>query len=110
MTFKEQVAADIDNVFLNFDEFGEYHDVEGKQVLMIIDNDKLAELKMSQKEKSQILELVEADLLLYARTADLPKSLEPGNLINFDGKVMIIRYSNAAMGITELAIAQNKMY
>ena len=24
MTFKEQVAADIDNVFLNFDEFGEY--------------------------------------------------------------------------------------
>lgn len=109
MTFKEQVEADR-SVFLNFDEFGEYHRIEGKQVLCIVDNDKLAEASLNQKLKGQILELVEADLLVIAKEEDLPKNLSEGNNLRFDNKEMIIRYSSVSMGIVEVALAQNRTY
>ncbi len=37
MNFKEQVAADISAVFLNPDEFGEAHVIDGKSVTCVID-------------------------------------------------------------------------
>lgn len=110
MTFKEQVEADRDNVFLNFDEFGEYHRIEGKKILCIVDDDKLAELNLSQKVKGQLLELVEADIMLIAKAEDLPANLAPGNNIRFDNREMIIGYSSVSMGIAEVALIQNKTY
>lgn len=110
MTLKEQIEADIDLVFLNFDEFAEYHKIEGKQVLCIVDSDKLNEIKLSQKLKSQLLDIVEADLLVIAKAVDLPKNLSPGNNIRFDNKEMIIQYSSVSMGIAEIALVQNKTF
>lgn len=110
MTFKEQIKADRDAVFLNFDEFGEYHYIEGKKVLCVVDNDKLAEANLNQKLKGQILELVEADLLVIAKEEDLPKNLATGNNIRFDNKEMIIKYSSVSMGIAEMALEQNRTY
>ena len=110
MNFKEQVKADIDSVFLNFDEFGEYHVIEGKKVLCIIDDDKLAEINLGKKLGSQMLELVEADILLFAREDNLPENLTPGSQLTFDSKEMIIQHSSVSMGIAELALSQNRMY
>ena len=35
-TFKEQLASDLENTFLNLDEFAEEHDVNGKTVTCIV--------------------------------------------------------------------------
>jgi len=43
--FKEQVANDIYNVFLNLDEFAEEHLIEGKTIPVVIDDDDLTEKK-----------------------------------------------------------------
>lgn len=110
MTFKEQIEADRDAVFLNFDEFGEYHRIEGKKVLCVVDNDKLAEANLTRKMKGQILEMVEADLLVIAKAEDLPPNLATGNNIRYDNKEMIIKYSSVSMGIAEIALAQNKVF
>ena len=102
MSFKEQILGDLDAVFLNLDEFAELHRVEGQEIAVVVDNDQLNQLK-----KGQILGLVEADMLLMGRKSDFPANLEPGRLLNVDGREMIVANSGEDMGLVEVALHQN---
>lgn len=103
MTFKEQLQQDLDAVFLNTDEFGELHRVEGKQLPVVVDNDQLVKLK-----QGQILGLVEADMLLMGKESDFPPDMDPGRLLNVDGKELIVTSSGTDMGLIEVALRQNR--
>lgn len=103
MSFKEQIAADLDSVFLNLNEFAEIHRVEGSKIPVVVDNDQLNKLK-----KGQILGLVEADMLLMGKAADFPANLEPGRRLNVDGRELIISSSGEDMGLVEVALQQNR--
>lgn len=103
MTFKEQIQQDLDTVFLNLDEFAELRRVEGKQIPVVVDNDQLVKLK-----QGQILGLVEADMLLMGKKTDFPADMEPGRLLNVDGREMIVTNSGTDMGLIEVALRQNR--
>ena len=103
MTFKEQIQQDLDTVFLNLDEFAELRRVEGKQIPVAVDNDQLVKLK-----QGQILGLVEADMLLMGNQEDFPADMEPGRLLNVDGREMIVTNSSTDMGLIEVALRQNR--
>lgn len=103
MSFKEQILKDLDAVFFNLDEFAELHRVEGVQIAVVVDNDQLNKLK-----KGQILGLVEADMLLMGRESDFPRDLEPGRLLNVDGREMLVANSGKDMGLVEVALRQNR--
>lgn len=103
MNFKNQLARDIDAVFLNLDDFAEIHRVEGVQIAVVVDNDQLNNLK-----QGQILGLVEADILLMGRETDFPANLEPGRLLNVDGRELIVANSGKDMGLVEVALRQNR--
>ena len=104
MSFKEQIMADLDAVFLNLDEFAELHRVEGKEIAVVMDNDQMNKLK-----KGQILGLIEADILLMGKEADFPAELEPGRMLNLDGREMLIVNSGRDLGLVEVALSQNRM-
>lgn len=103
MSFKEQIQQDLDTVFLNLNEFAELHRVEGAEIAVIMDSDKLNNLK-----QGQILGLVEADVLLMGRASDFPADLEPGRLLNVDGRELIVASSGKDMGLVEVALSQNR--
>lgn len=103
MSFKDQIQRDLDTVFLNVDEFAEYHRVEGARIPVVVDSDKLDKLK-----QGQILGIVEADMLLMGRESDFPRDLDPGRLLNVDGRELIIVKSGKDMGLAEVALRQNK--
>ena len=103
MGFKEQIQKDLDAVFFNLDEFAELHRVEGKQIAVVVDNDQLNKLK-----KGQILGLIEADMLLMGREVDFPADLDPGRLLNVDGRELIVVNSGKDMGLAEVALSQNR--
>lgn len=103
MSFKEQIQKDLDTVFFNLDEFAELHRVEGVQIAVVVDSDRLNKLK-----QGQILGLVEADMLLMGRASDFPKDLEPGRLLNVDGRELIVTDSGHDMGMVEVALRQNR--
>lgn len=104
MIFKELIQKDLDAVFLNLDEFAELHRVEGKQIPVVVDNDQLIKLK-----QGQILGLVEADMLLMGKETDFPDDIEPGRLLNVDGREYIVTNSGKDMGLVEVALSQNRM-
>ena len=103
MSFKDQILKELDAVFLNLDEFAKHHRVEGVQIAVVVDNDQLNKLK-----KGQILGLIEADMLLMGRETDFPPNLEPGRLLNVDGRELIIANSGRDMGLVEVALSQNR--
>lgn len=103
MSFKEQIQKDLDNVFFNLDEFGELHRIEGVEIAVVIDSDQLNKLK-----KGQILGLIEADILIMGRAVDFPDFLEPGRLLNVDGRELIVANSGEDMGLVEVALRQNR--
>ena len=103
MGFKDQILKDLDAVFLNPDEFAEPHRIEGRPAAVIVDDDRLTNLK-----KGQILGLVEADMLILGKESDFPRDLEPGRLLNVDGREMLIMNSGRDMGLVEVALSQSR--
>ena len=66
-SFKEMVANDVRSTFLNLEEFGEEHRVEGKTITAVMDENALKE-----RQGGQELSVAESSLLLYAAVEDLP--------------------------------------
>lgn len=74
------LAADRD-VFLNVDEFGETHTVEGKSIGAVLDDEIFDESK-----HGEAIGLSAADMALYARVEDLPPRRASGEALNVDGR------------------------
>jgi len=99
--FKEQVARDRKDVFINADEFGSAHTIDGIPVDMVIDNDELR-----QRGDRSGLDL--GALLFFARVEDMPWKPSVDRELLFDGKYMYVRTFNEDDGVYEITLAQNR--
>lgn len=100
--FKDMIAKDLRTTFLNLEEYGELHRVEGKEVTIVVDEDALKELAGGQK-----LGIAESSLLFCAAAEDLPDRRPAGEGLNVDGREYIILDWSEDMGLATVALAQN---
>ena len=100
--FTDLVASDRD-IFIDLDFFGENHSIDGVTVKIVIDNDKLEQLKAGMNN-----DIVTSSILFYVRTADIG-SYAPQQIINFDKKISRIDLVQEDMGITTIAISQARV-
>ena len=99
MSFKEVVEDDIIDIFLDDYEFADEHEIGGNLTKAVVDTDNLVRLK-----GSDIIGTTEADMIIFAKTSDLPKILKNGSVLNVDGNEMTITDIRKAMGMTELSL------
>ena len=104
MTLKDEITNDIDNVFLDFEDFAELHLVEGKEILCILDDEAL-----KTRQGSAEIGIDESTLLLFAKVEDLPKR-KKGGLLNVDHKLYMIDDWKVNFGMAEIALHQNVSY
>ncbi len=100
-SFKEMAARDLRTTFLNFEEFGEEHRVEGKAITAVID-----ESALKERQGGQELSVAESSLLLYAAVEDLPARRPAGEGLNVNGREYIINDWSEDMGIATIALGQ----
>ena len=100
--FKNMVEADIKNVFINPDEFGEECRIEGKRVTIVIDNDELKE-----RQGGQDLAVAESGTLFYAYTADLPPRRAAGSNLNINGRECLIDAWSEDDGVSTVVLREN---
>ena len=108
MTFKDTIRKDIKSVFLNFDEFGEIHCLNGKEKLVIIDENELTE----REKKTKIIGNIGGagkglhikQLLFYIAAEDFGKLPSPGNKLNFDNKEYVIADAENEDGIYSISL------
>ena len=98
--FTEMVAADRDDIFLNLDEFGERHRIEGKTITAVLDESKNGE------SGADSIGLAEYDLVVFAKSEDLPKRRPAGESLNVDGREFSIVAWREDCGIAEIQLAQ----
>ena len=107
MSFKDQIKQDLSDIFLNLDEFADLHRIEGKEVPVVIDSDIMA--KLSKIGDNRIHGMDEADMVIMGKAADLPENLDPGRLLNLDGREVIVVTTMSEMGLVQIAVRQNRM-
>lgn len=107
MSFKDQIKQDLSDIFLNLDEFADLHRIEGKEVSVVIDSDIMA--KLSKIGDNRIHGMDEADMVIMGKASDLPENLDPGRLLNLDGREVIIVTTTSEMGLVQIAVRQNRM-
>lgn len=107
MSFKDQIKQDLSDIFLNLDEFADLHLIEGKEVPVVIDSDIMA--KLSKIGDNRIHGMDEADMVIMGKASDLPENLDPGRLLNLDGREVIVVTTTSEMGLVQIAVRQNRM-
>ena len=107
MSFKDQIKQDLSDIFLNLDEFADLHRIEGKEVPVVIDSDIMA--KLSKIGDNRIHGMDEADMVIMGKASDLPEDLDPGRLLNLDGREVIVVTTTSEMGLVQIAVRQNRM-
>lgn len=85
MTFKEILAQDVRNVFLNMGEFAEEHIIDGRPMAVQIDDNELLE---RDKAGTGVHRdgLYKSRILIYVASADFGKRPAIGKLLRLDGE------------------------
>lgn len=96
MNFKEELNADLET-FFNLEEFSEEHNIDGKDVGVIIDNDEL-------KQRTENFGAYDADLLYFVETEKLTKHITTGSIQRFDNKLYEVVDVKDNDGISEIML------
>lgn len=100
-TFKDILERD-SAAFFNEDEFSSKHNIDGKNVDIIIDHDLLKERQAKFAEGTYI-----GDLLFYIQKYDFGYEPAIGEHIKFDGEVKFINDFQEDMGFYTITIGAN---
>lgn len=100
--FKEQAALDR-AVFFNPDEFAEPHQIDGRTLNVIVDEDQLKE--RSKKEYDGISV---GEILYFVKAEDFGERPEEGTPQIFDGRQMYVFDARDNDGMHEIILSQNR--
>lgn len=108
-SFKDVLKSDIKSVFLNFEEFGEEHKINGETVLVIIDENELTE-REKRIRRGVDVELHKKQLLFYVAAEDFGPLPTPGNILNLDGKEYAITEAENEDGIYSINLEATRSW
>lgn len=104
--FKDIVQADRKAIFLNLDEFGDTHTIDGKDMTIIVDNN-----EMLEREKRYAVHdegLTVKQVLIYVSEEDFGPLPAVGRLLKLDNKPFRIADAINEDGIYSIALEANK--
>lgn len=103
MTFREQLARDIRTVFLNPNEFGETHFIDGQEIVCVM-GDGMNAMKGSTADgfaNSSMLGIDEQVRTLYLADSDISPRPVPGQSLAIDGETWTVMPDAGAVTVAE---------
>lgn len=107
MAFKDALQDDLDNVFFNQEEFAELHSYKGNDIPVVVDDEKLTEMKLRSKEDHSD-GLFSASKLIYVKESDVESEPFSGEYVEFDGKDYYIESVQNQNGIYTIILGANE--
>lgn len=105
-SFKEVLQADIDNTFMNLEEFADIHIVDGKEIPVLVDDNEIIERQ--KKMKSNMDGMYVKQKLIYVKASDFGVLPAIGRQIMFDGKRYLITDSTDEQGMYAITMEANR--
>lgn len=111
MTFKEQLAYDNRKVFMNTDEFAEVHNINGRDIPCIIDNNEMVDREKRYQYKRSLYGdgIYLKELLFYVNAKDFGPLPAIGRNMLFDKKSYIVSDAINEGGIYSISLEANKV-
>lgn len=91
------------NLFLNLDDFGSLHTIDGRQLSVVLDTDQL--MKRIRREYDG---LSVGEILYFVKASDYGERPEQGAVQVFDGKIMYVFNCKEDHGMYEIILQQNR--
>ncbi|HAB59394.1 MAG TPA: hypothetical protein DCE48_01545 [Lachnospiraceae bacterium] len=87
MSFKDTVKEDIQNIFFNTDEFASEHILDGTEVVIVVDNDKLSSISATKSNDYDGIfntGLFNSEIVFYINEEYIENEFFVGQLVNLD--------------------------
>ena len=107
LSFKDCIAADIQNVFLNQEEFAGVHTVDGKSMRVILDDDGLQQ-RDAARGGVHTDGLYKSRRLIYLSKKDYGGRPVPGKALNLDGRVWYVASADEDAGLLTIELEANR--
>lgn len=104
--FKAAVAADVAAVFINTQEFGDVHTIDGRAIPCVVDSDLLQERSRGLATPSDGVFVEE--MVVFVATVDLDPPPVIGQWLRFDGQRYCVKNISEAMGVLEITLVANE--
>lgn len=104
MSFKDQVGMDLRRTFLNDMEFAEVREIDGKRMLVVVDDYSLVERGNAEHTDG----LYSAQLLLFVPVAEYGARPKQGKLLTMNGRDYRITKVEEDMGIYTFTLEANR--
>ena len=105
--FKEMLQNDL-TVFFNQDEFAETRLIDGKEMVIVIDDEELAKRKSSASNPTD--GIYNAALLFYVRKSDFDEKPEPGQHIEVEHEIYRVATIEEDAVMYTIALERNGTY
>lgn len=105
MTFKEQLKADVNNVFMNPLEFADLHNINGKQIVTIIDEEASEEYEKLQQYDFD--GLYKVSMIVYLNSDSLEKIPAIKSSLTVDGKKYFVLNTSKPDGMLKIILGVN---
>ncbi len=101
--FKDVVRKDVKNIFLNLEEFGTMHQVGGRELCIIIDENELTEREKKQFGRGRD-GVYKKTLLFYVAAEDFGPLPAPEQVLLLDGRKYLITEAVNEDGIYSISL------
>lgn len=105
--FKKAVAADIKRVFINPFEFADWHNINGGDVLAVVDRDVIRERQPKTAAEYSEGVFIE-EVLVYVEAGDLARKPVKDEILRLDGELFLVTEVAESMGVLEITITANE--
>lgn len=100
MSLEDDMAGDVDSVFLNEQEFASRHVVEGREVPVILYDEEM-------EPNSPEFGLVLRKRMLQGKLEDMPSGKRPGQTLKMDGRLYMIHSLRSELGMLVFTLTEN---
>lgn len=103
MSFKECMASDTET-FINREEFGENHTIDGKEILAVID-----EMELNEREKKLMVRdgTYKKQKLLYVSVKDYGNPPRINRPLDLDGRAYLVKEVTEEDGMYSITLESN---
>lgn len=106
MNLKDIILADIDDVFLDLDELSEMVNIDGVEIVAVIERTSLKQRTMRQD--SQYDGIYKAEMALYVKESDLGYRPVFGQSMQVNGKFYLVAECSEENGMLEVILGANE--
>lgn len=103
----EDMVDDLDGIFLDFEEFADLHEVNGKEIPILLDEEKMEKM---QRFRGEIQDGVYQDeVFFFAREKDLGAEVRVNGFFTLDGREKFVHSAKLTEGLWSIVLGRRRV-